>query len=129
MEVILSNRKLKDWFALLPTLHHDGSSTTPTATTTTTAAAATTAPGGAFSTAATTGRELMHVGRLDKRTTGLLLVTDDGDLCSLICTPKTCVKVYHVHSSFHFLVSFANTRFFKDIRGRWVCFRWHVLLA
>eukprot|EP00729_Bicosta_minor_P017272 gene17272-24462_t len=31
---------------------------------------------------------------LDKRTTGLLLATSDGELCSLICTPGQCIKVY-----------------------------------
>lgn len=39
-------------------------------------------------------RDLMFVGRLDKRTTGLLLATSDGELCSLICTPGQCIKVY-----------------------------------
>jgi len=39
-------------------------------------------------------RPLMHVGRLDKDTSGLLLVTDDGDLASRVCEPRLCMKVY-----------------------------------
>lgn len=41
---------------------------------------------------------LNPVGRLDKDTTGLLLLTDDGKLLHKIIHPKSnCLKVYHVH--------------------------------
>ena len=75
MEVDLSNRRLRTWFAALAARGLDDA-----------AAPAASAPADA--------RDLMHVGRLDKRTSGLLLVTDDGDLCSCVCAPGQCVKVY-----------------------------------
>ena len=37
---------------------------------------------------------LSYVGRLDKQTSGLLLATNDGDLCSLLCESAHCEKVY-----------------------------------
>ena len=41
---------------------------------------------------------LNPIGRLDKDTTGLLLMTDDGKLLHKIIHPKAaCWKVYHVH--------------------------------
>ncbi len=40
---------------------------------------------------------LNPIGRLDKDTTGLLLMTDDGKLLHKIIHPKSnCLKVYHV---------------------------------
>ncbi len=39
---------------------------------------------------------LFPVGRLDKDTTGLLLLTDDGEFAHKVISPKSCVnKVYH----------------------------------
>lgn len=38
--------------------------------------------------------ELSYVGRLDKQTSGLLLATNDGDFCSLVCESPHCEKVY-----------------------------------
>lgn len=35
---------------------------------------------------------LFPVGRLDKDTEGLLLVTDDGELCYNLLSPKTCIE-------------------------------------
>lgn len=44
------------------------------------------------------GENLMHVGRLDKLTTGLLLVTNDGDLCHALTDPSCKIeKKYHLH--------------------------------
>jgi 16S rRNA pseudouridine516 synthase len=41
---------------------------------------------------------LNPIGRLDKDTTGLLLMTDDGKLLHKIIHPKSnCLKVYHAH--------------------------------
>ena len=37
---------------------------------------------------------LSYVGRLDKQTSGLLLATNDGDFCSLVCESPHCEKVY-----------------------------------
>lgn len=43
------------------------------------------------------GREIFPVGRLDKDTTGLLLLTDDGELAHRLLSPKRHVnKVYRV---------------------------------
>lgn len=42
---------------------------------------------------------LFPVGRLDKDTTGLLLLTDDGDFAHRVISPKSkIVKVYHAHT-------------------------------
>lgn len=41
---------------------------------------------------------LFSIGRLDKDTTGLLIITNDGDLCHYITSPKNLIsKVYLVH--------------------------------
>lgn len=46
----------------------------------------------------TGGRDLFPVGRLDKDTEGLLLLTDDGELSHKLLSPKYHVeKVYEVH--------------------------------
>lgn len=37
---------------------------------------------------------LFAIGRLDKQTTGLLLVTNDGSLSYGVCFPQACVKTY-----------------------------------
>jgi pseudouridine synthase len=39
---------------------------------------------------------VVHVGRLDKETTGLLLLTNDGDLNNAILQKGTCEKEYHL---------------------------------
>lgn len=39
-------------------------------------------------------RAVTFVGRLDKQTSGLLLATADGDLCSLVCESPHCEKTY-----------------------------------
>lgn len=42
---------------------------------------------------------LFPVGRLDKDTTGLLLITDDGDFAHRVISPKSkIIKVYHAHT-------------------------------
>lgn len=42
---------------------------------------------------------LFPVGRLDKDTTGLLLITDDGDFAHRVISPKSKImKVYHAHT-------------------------------
>lgn len=42
---------------------------------------------------------LFPVGRLDKDTTGLLLITDDGDFAHKVISPKSEIfKVYHAHT-------------------------------
>lgn len=42
---------------------------------------------------------LFPVGRLDKGTTGLLLITDDGDFAHKVISPKSEIfKVYHAHT-------------------------------
>lgn len=42
---------------------------------------------------------LFPVGRLDKDTTGLLLITDDGDFAHRVISPKSNImKVYHAHT-------------------------------
>lgn len=42
---------------------------------------------------------LFPVGRLDKDTTGLLLITDDGDFAHKVISPKSeILKVYHAHT-------------------------------
>ena len=43
---------------------------------------------------------LFHVGRLDKDTEGLLLVTDDGDLCYRLMKPE-----YKVEKTYYFKIS------------------------
>ena len=42
---------------------------------------------------------LFPVGRLDKDTTGLLIITDDGEFAHKVISPKSeIVKVYHAHT-------------------------------
>ena len=43
---------------------------------------------------------LFPVGRLDKDTTGLLLITNDGDFAHKVISPKSgIIKTYHAHTS------------------------------
>ena len=43
--------------------------------------------------------DLFPVGRLDKDTTGLLIITDDGDFAHRVISPKSKImKVYHAHT-------------------------------
>ena len=41
---------------------------------------------------------LFPIGRLDKNTTGLLLVTNDGELSYALCSPGSSTKVYHAQT-------------------------------
>lgn len=41
-------------------------------------------------------RDLFPVGRLDKDTTGLLILTDDGDFAHKIISPKTCIEKEYI---------------------------------
>ena len=41
---------------------------------------------------------LFPIGRLDKNTAGILLVTNDGELSYALCTPGSSTKVYHAQT-------------------------------
>lgn len=59
------------------------------------------------------GREIFPVGRLDKDTTGLLILTNDGELSHKIMSPKKKVKKYYIAETDEPLTD-ENIRLFKE---------------
>ncbi len=66
-------------------------------------------------------RDCMPVGRLDKDTTGLLLVTDDGLLAHMLISPRRHVRKVYIAQSAHVPTQDEITSFRNGIRFRDFC--------